>query len=190
MIISKTERHANEVAIALHKLQALVDTDSRSAAARAEARQLRDSVAETGICPYCGKPIEHWSMRRADACQDCAARLGRMLMTKSRLKAGVHAPDMLNRLKYDYMELKYVPYNLGASRERAEEIIKAIDDVLVLDATYRKVKLEMQRRKTADTLKNKRMDDIRKDLVALGATADTPEFEEQVVNVYYSRYKD
>lgn len=190
MIISKTERYANELALALHKLQSLVDTNSRSAEARAEARQLRDQVSETGVCPYCGEPITVWSVRRRDACADCTARLDRMLMTKSRLKAGSHAPDMLSRFKEDYMQLKYVPQNLGGSQERAEQIVQAIDDLQVAIAANKKAKLEVQRRNTIEALRNKRMDGIRADLVKLGADSTAKDFEDQVTDIYYRMYKD
>lgn len=190
MIISKTERYANELALALHKLQSLVDTDSRSAEARAEAKMLRSQAAETGVCPYCGETIDRWSTRRSDACADCSTRLDRMLMSKSRIKAGSYAVDMLNKFRDDYMQLKHVPRNLGGSQERAEEIMQAIDTLLVAISADKKARLEQQRQHTRETIMNKRMDSIRADLLALGAKADDEDFEERVSEVYYSRYKD
>lgn len=190
MIISKSERLSNELALAVHRLQSLVDTDARTAGARAEARQLRAQVADTGVCPYCEELIKTWSPRRRDACAACTTRLDRMLMTKSRIKAGSYATDMLTRFRDDYEQLQYIPHNLGGSQERAEQIVQAVDDLLVADSAHRKYQLELQRQQTRDYLRNKRMDDIRSDLIKLGAHSDDPGFEERVEDIYYSRYKD
>lgn len=190
MIISKTERYANELALALHKLQSLVDTDARSAEARAEAKALRSRVAESNVCPYCGRPIEAWSQRRRDACADCSTRLDRMLMTKSRVKSGTYAADMLNKFRDDYEQLKYVPQNLGGSHAQAEAIMQAIDNLLVASAADKKVRQEMQRQRTREALMRKHMDSIRADLLALGASVDDAGFEDRVAEIYYNRYKD
>lgn len=190
MIISKTERYANELALALRKLQCLVDTDARSAEARANARRLRSQAIETGICPYCGNTANVWSVRHTEACAACGARLDRMLMTKSRIKSGAYASDMLSKFKEDYLLLNEVPYSLGGSSEQAELIIQAIDELLVASAANNKAKLQAQRQRTQDNIRNKRMNSIRNDLVLLGASRDDKDFEDRVLEVYYSRYTD
>lgn len=190
MIISKTERYANELALALRRLQSLVDTDARTAEARAAARQLRNQAAETGICPYCGNVASTWSPRHTEACSMCGKRLDRMLMTKSRIRSGAYATDMLTKYKDDYMQLRVVPYNLGSSQERVEQIIQAIDDVLVAAAADKKVRLEVQRQHTMENLRNKRMDSIRSDLIKLGANKEDADFEDRVSDIYYKWYKD
>lgn len=190
MIISKTEKYANELALALRRLQSLVDTEARTAEARAEARRLRNQAIEAGVCPYCGEVADTWSQRHTEACTTCGKRLDRMLMTKSRVKSGAHAIDMLTQYKDDYLQLRVVPYSLGSSQERVEQIVQAIDDVLVAAAADNKVRLEVQRQHTMENLRNKRMDSIRSDLIKLGANKEDADFEDRVSEVYYKWYKD
>lgn len=190
MIISRSERLNNDLALAIYRLRNLVDTDARTAEARAEARQLRSQAADTGVCPYCNTPTTAWSQRHRDACTQCGPRLDRMLMTKSKVKAGTYAVDMLTRYRDDYTQLAYVPYCLGGSKDRADQIVQAIDDLLVADAAMRRFKLEVQQQEARAEIQQRRLDSIRQDLVKLGASADEPGFDERVQEIYYSRYKD
>ena len=88
------------------------------------------------------------------------------------------------------MLLNEVPYSLGGSSEQAELIIQAIDELLVASAANNKAKLQVQRQHIQDNIRNKRMNSIRNDLVLLGASRDDKDFEDRVLEVYYSRYTD
>ena len=97
---------------------------------------------------------------------------------------------MLSKFKEDYLLLNEVPYSLGGSSEQAELIIQAIDELLVASAANNKAKLQAQRQRTQDNIRNKRMNSIRNDLVLLGASRDDKDFEDRVLEVYYSRHTD
>lgn len=186
MIISKIDKVRQAKAEALVALQTALTTEARSAEARQDAALRRELAEQTGLCAYCGMPLEKRSTRHAEACATCGRVVDNMLMSKSKVMAGTYSREMLRKMKKFYDTKLDAPYALrGVGIPYIKE---AIDGLLEADQTYRDVANEAMRREAYRNLEQERKAKLRKEYLDFKPDLTPDELEEIVESQYVQRY--
>lgn len=188
MIISKLDKAKSAYTDALNAVAAQLKTDRGSKTAREELAKLREDSFVTGTCPYCGMVIAQRSTRHIEACRKCGRRVDRLLQLKSQISAGTDEPGVLTDFLKLYRELQYVPYALRGASGLAQDVVKAIEAVLVLDANYRLARKQYYAREAAYNVEQREKRKILDMLVSCGADPDSEETQQRVDEIYYRQY--
>lgn len=138
MIISKHQKVKNK----LVDLQVALETDSRSAAARAEAKLAREESLETGKCRYCGEELLEVSPRFTEACVKCGKKISNLLTIKSKLMHGVYTVKGLENLLEAYTTMLVIPYPL-----RSDSAMRATQELLDAHNEHEQLEKELRFKK-------------------------------------------
>ena len=190
MIISREQRLNDAVNNSFSNLKRLLSVGRGTSEARTELKLLRDSSLVDNTCPYCGKHITDRSQRRSEACLECANRIDRMLMMKSKILRTVNpigADGAFDTFVNDYEMLHYVPIALGGA-DNSQEIIDTCKEYKIAFDELRAFNKEKAKQKTLENIKARRMEKLRVEYSRYIGTMSTEEFNDMLETQYVQRY--
>lgn len=190
MIISKENRLNNDVTDSWCRLKGLLTVGRGTSSARTEMKTLREKSSVDNKCTYCDGRGVAWSPRRSEACVDCANRIDRMLVMKSKiLRATVPIkPDKaFETFISDYEALRYIPQTLGGP-DRAEQIIETCRVFVEAQTALRIYKHEMNKKRIAENIREERLSKLREEYSRYRAQMSEEDFNEVIESQYIQRY--
>lgn len=190
MIISKENRLNNDVADSWCRLKELLTVGRGTSDARTEMKTLRERASVDNKCPYCNGQGAAGSPRRSEACVDCASRIDRMLVMKSKIlraRAPIKPDKAFETFISDYEALRYIPQTLGGA-DRAEQIIETCKAFVEAQTALRIYKHEMNKKRIADNIREERLAKLREEYVRYRAQMSADEFNEVIESQYVQRY--
>ena len=189
MIISKENALNNKIKEAHCRLRELLETKRGSSEARVEMMKLRELSFDTNECPYCKRQIVSRSPRRPEACDECAKKIDRLLMTKSKILNsldGILTVKAMQSFVDDLSSLHHVPCSL--SGDKADMLLDACNSYLVSISDLEAYRKSQRRVIIADNLRNKRLAELRKEYSKWSDRYTQEELEEIVQMQYVQRY--
>lgn len=189
MIISREQKLNKAIVDTFRQLRDSLVTERGTSAARIEMMKLREQSFNTGECPYCRSQIAERSPRRSEACKECASKIDRLLMTKSKLLnsggTGVKSRAFKTFIN-DLNSLQYVPLSLGG--DRVGEILDNCEAYLFALQELEDYRHEQNIKKIADNLRAKRMNNLRLEYSRYKDQMSEEEFNDLLESQYVVRY--
>lgn len=190
MIISKENRINNDIRDSFTILKELLGVGRGTSEARTEMKLLRESIIVDNKCPYCGRQGVDRSTRRSEACVECANRIDRMLVMKSKIlraPAPIKPDKAFDTFVNDYESLKYVPISLGGA-DNTKQIIEACHKYIAANKELYDYRHEQNRQRIAKNLKDHRMAQLRVEYSRYQDQMSEEEFNEVLECQYVQRY--
>lgn len=192
MIISKENRLNNDVTDSWCRLKDLLTIGRGTSDARSEMKTLRERSLVDAECQYCGAKIgaTYRSLRRSEACVDCACRIDRMLVMKSKLlraAAPIKPDKAFETFVSDYESLRYVPQTLGGA-DKAGQIIATCKEFAAAQNALRIYRHEMTKKQNAENIRQERLSKLRNEYSRYRGQMSEEEFNEVIESQYVQRY--
>lgn len=190
MIIRRETKLNNDVKDNWCRLKELLSLGRGTSEARTEMRILRGQSDLHNTCPYCERAIVDRSPRRSEACVECASRLDRMLVMKSKIlrSATLLQPDKaFDTFVSDYEALKYAPQSLGGPG-RLMQIIETCKNYKKAYEALRIYMHDERKKQIASRLREERLIKLREEYVRYRPGMSEEEFNTLIESQYVQRY--